>query len=76
MFLREALREEATEGLNYVLTGVRGGSSLQLGGDLQSLNFTLTPTPRWPDLFVAYHPPSMTLFTGKLFRSRASNPLV
>ncbi len=43
-----------------------GGDSLEVGtGGL--LQLVPSPTPRWPDLLVAYMPSERLLFTSKLF---------
>jgi flavorubredoxin len=48
------------------LVAARSGASLELGEET-SLKLIPCPTPRWPDLLVAYSPSDRLLFTSKLF---------
>lgn len=57
------------------LTTARSGQVLQLGTSQEhALTLELTPTPRWPDLLVAYYAPSRILFSSKLFSAHVSPP--
>lgn len=48
------------------LVAARSGSSLEVGEET-SLKLIPCPTPRWPDLLVAYSPSDRLIFTSKLF---------
>ena len=48
------------------LVAARSGGSLEVG-DQTLLKLIPCPTPRWPDLLVAYSPSDRLLFTSKLF---------
>lgn len=57
------------------LSTARSGQQIQLGTNPANvLRVELTPTPRWPDLIVAYYPPSRVLFSSKLFSAHVSPP--
>lgn len=46
---------------------------IQLGADpANTLLLELTPTPRWPDLMVAYFPPARILFSSKFFSAHVA----
>eukprot|EP00877_Chromochloris_zofingiensis_P001128 jgi/Chrzof1/11015/Cz05g20140.t1 len=44
--------------------------------DKYSLEATLTPTPRWPDLMCVFEPKSKVMFTSKLFSAHVSPELL
>ncbi len=48
------------------LCAARAGDSLEVGTN-GLLQLVPCPTPRWPDLLVAYMPSERLLFTSKLF---------
>ncbi len=48
------------------LVAARSGASLEVGTEI-ALKLIPCPTPRWPDLLVAYSPGDRLLFTSKLF---------
>lgn len=59
------------------LVAARSGGSLEVGQETV-LKLILCPTPRWPDLLVAYSPSDRLLFTSKLFSAHVrcmSTPL-
>lgn len=51
----------------------RSGMSLTLGHNCQ-LQLQLTPTPRWPDLMMAYMPSERILFSSKFFSAHVASP--
>ena len=59
--------EEGADILSSVeLCAARAGDSLEVGTQ-GLLQLVPCPTPRWPDLLVAYMPSERLLFTSKLF---------
>ncbi|CAL8463910.1 g3445 [Coccomyxa elongata] len=53
------------------LVAARSGGSLEVGQETV-LKLIPCPTPRWPDLLVAYSPGDRLLFTSKLFSAHVS----
>eukprot|EP00873_Tetraselmis_striata_P007385 jgi/Tetstr1/427649/TSEL_017774.t1 len=70
--LKTALPETLLEGRDYRISSVRNGSAISVGP--RKLRVTLTPTPRWPDLFCIFDSATETLFTSKLFGSHVCTP--
>jgi len=70
--LKTALPESLLEGRDYRVTAVRNGSAIAVGP--RRLRVTLTPTPRWPDLFCTFDSATETLFTSKLFSCHICTP--
>jgi len=55
------------------VTTARSGQVVTLGSNAaNTLTLELTPTPRWPDLMVAYYAPARILFSSKLFSAHVA----
>ena len=63
----EGKEEEGADILTSVeVSAAKAGASLEVGRN-GLLQLVPSPTPRWPDLLMAYMPSERLLFTSKLF---------
>ena len=54
--------------LSSVLLNVaRSGTKVPIGSSGEEMEILVLPTPRWPDMIVAYHPKKRIIFSSKLF---------